>query len=61
LEADAKVKESEIDLLFLDINMPYLNGIDFLEQLENPPLCILQQLILNMLWKDSGFRWWIIF
>lgn len=41
LEADARVKESEIDLLFLDINMPYLNGIDFLEQLENPPLCIL--------------------
>lgn len=40
LEADARVKESEIDLLFLDINMPYLNGIDFLEQLENPPLCI---------------------
>ncbi|BAP29500.1 two component system response regulator [Chryseobacterium sp. StRB126] len=40
LEADTKVKESEIDLIFLDINMPYLNGIDFLEQLENPPLCI---------------------
>lgn len=40
LEAGTKVKESEIDLLFLDINMPYLNGIDFLEQLENPPLCI---------------------
>lgn len=41
LEADAKVKESEIDLLFLDINMPYLTGLEFLEQLENPPLCIL--------------------
>lgn len=40
LEADAIVKEKEIDLLFLDINMPYLNGIDFFEQLENPPLCI---------------------
>ncbi|MCS4304522.1 LytTR family DNA-binding domain-containing protein [Chryseobacterium sp. BIGb0232] len=40
LEAGTKVKESEIDLLLLDINMPYLNGIDFLEQLENPPLCI---------------------
>ncbi|MFZ4930483.1 LytR/AlgR family response regulator transcription factor [Chryseobacterium sp. Mn2064] len=40
LEANTKVKESDIDLLFLDINMPYLNGIDFLEQLENPPLCI---------------------
>ncbi|WP_330744816.1 LytR/AlgR family response regulator transcription factor [Chryseobacterium sp. CP-77] len=41
LEADAKVKESEIDLLFLDINMPYLTGLEFLEQLENLPLCIL--------------------
>lgn len=41
LEADTKVKESEIDLLFLDINMPYLTGLEFLEQLENPPLSIL--------------------
>ncbi|KMQ63914.1 LytTR family transcriptional regulator [Chryseobacterium sp. BLS98] len=41
LEADTVVKEKEIDLLFLDINMPYLNGLEFLEQLENPPLCIL--------------------
>ncbi|MBB6332498.1 DNA-binding LytR/AlgR family response regulator [Chryseobacterium sediminis] len=41
LEADTKVKENEIDLLFLDINMPYLTGLEFLEQLENPPLCIL--------------------
>ncbi|NIF05745.1 response regulator transcription factor [Chryseobacterium sp. Tr-659] len=41
LEADTIVKEKEIDLLFLDINMPYLTGLEFLEQLENPPLCIL--------------------
>lgn len=41
LEADSKVKESEIDLLFLDINMPYLSGLEFLEQLETLPLCIL--------------------
>lgn len=41
LEADTVVREKEIDLLFLDINMPYLNGLEFLEQLENPPLCIL--------------------
>ncbi|MGE8535227.1 LytTR family DNA-binding domain-containing protein [Chryseobacterium sp. D764] len=41
LEADTKVKENQIDLLFLDINMPYLTGLEFLEQLENPPLCIL--------------------
>ncbi|MBO9692616.1 LytTR family DNA-binding domain-containing protein [Chryseobacterium sp.] len=41
LEADTIVKETTIDLLFLDINMPYLSGLEFLEQLENPPLCIL--------------------
>lgn len=41
LEADTIVKEKEIDLLLLDINMPYLTGLEFLEQLENPPLCIL--------------------
>jgi len=41
LEADSMVKENEIDLIFLDINMPYLTGLEFLEQLENPPLCIL--------------------
>ncbi|CEJ67968.1 Transcriptional regulatory protein YpdB [Chryseobacterium oranimense G311] len=41
LEAGTMVKEKEIDLLFLDINMPYLSGLEFLEQLENPPLCIL--------------------
>lgn len=41
LEANSKVQEKQIDLLFLDINMPYLTGLEFLEQLENPSLCIL--------------------
>ena len=41
LEANSKVQEKQIDLFFLDINMPYLTGLEFLEQLENPPLCIL--------------------
>ncbi|WP_390882592.1 LytR/AlgR family response regulator transcription factor [Chryseobacterium paludis] len=41
LEANYKVQDNQIDLIFLDINMPYLTGLEFLEQLENPPLCIL--------------------
>jgi DNA-binding LytR/AlgR family response regulator len=41
LEAMEVLKEKEIDLMFLDINMPRLNGLEFLELLENPPLTIL--------------------
>lgn len=33
-------KETNIDLLFLDIQMPQLTGIDFLKSLKNPPLTI---------------------
>lgn len=34
------LQEEEIDLLFLDINMPKLSGISFLRNLKNPPLVI---------------------
>ncbi len=40
LEATSYLQEKAIDLLFLDINMPYLSGLEFLESLENPPLVI---------------------
>lgn len=41
IEAEKVLKTKEIDLMFLDINMPYLSGLDFLETLVNPPLTIL--------------------
>lgn len=41
LEARSALKENEIDLLFLDINMPRLSGIDFLKTLDHPPKVIL--------------------
>lgn len=41
IEARQILNETEIDLLFLDINLPGLSGIDFLETLENAPLTIL--------------------
>ncbi len=34
------IRKKNIKLLFLDIDMPGINGIDFLNSLENPPLCI---------------------
>jgi len=41
LEASDILKKKEVDLMFLDINMPHLSGLEFLESLENPPLTII--------------------
>ena len=40
LEANEMLKKEDIDLMFLDIQMPQLTGIDFLKTLSNPPLVI---------------------
>lgn len=36
-EANEALKEKEVDLMFLDIQMPGLTGIDFLRTVSNPP------------------------
>ncbi|HBQ59459.1 MAG TPA: DNA-binding response regulator, partial [Balneolaceae bacterium] len=41
LEARTLLKEHDIDLIFLDINMPRLSGINFLKTLDHPPKVIL--------------------
>ncbi len=41
LEASAKMNEDKPDLLFLDINMPDLNGINFISMLNPKPMIIL--------------------
>lgn len=41
LEAGEVLRTDKIDLMFLDINMPHLTGIEFLEILSTPPLTIL--------------------
>ncbi len=33
-------QENEVDLMFVDINMPDLNGMDFVKSLKNPPSVI---------------------
>lgn len=40
MEAFARLGQLEIDLLFLDIEMPLMNGIAFLKSLANPPKVI---------------------
>jgi DNA-binding LytR/AlgR family response regulator len=35
------LKNNTIDVIFLDINMPVLDGINFIKSLENPPLVII--------------------
>jgi len=39
-EAMELLYNKQIDLIFLDINMPKMSGIDFLKSLKNPPLVI---------------------
>ncbi|MFY0594643.1 LytR/AlgR family response regulator transcription factor [Roseivirga sp.] len=40
LEALESIKSKPVDLIFLDIQMPILSGIDFLKSLDNPPKVI---------------------
>lgn len=47
LEAKTALMKESVDLIFLDINMPVLDGIAFLKTLKNPP-----QIILTTAYKE---------
>lgn len=40
IEANEALKKHQVDLMFLDIQMPQLSGIDFLKSLQKPPFVI---------------------
>ncbi len=53
-EADAYLKENRVDLIFLDIQMPDINGMQFYRNLTNPP-----QVIFTTAFRDyavDGFN-----
>ena len=41
IEAQKIMQDEVIDAIFIDINMPDLNGLDFIRQLDNPPIVVL--------------------
>ena len=40
-EALSTIKKEKVDLMFLDISMPFIDGISFLKSLETPPKTII--------------------
>ena len=56
-EAMKALQENKIDLVFIDIQMPGLTGLQFIGSLENKPLV---QRINNMHWKLMIYLLWII-
>lgn len=51
LEAKAVLQKEKVDILFLDINMPVLDGISFLKTLRNPP-----QVIFTTAYKEYALN-----
>jgi len=58
LETMSIMEKKPVDLLFLDIQMPKINGLDFLKSLDNPPLVLegYQLDVLDYLVKPITFQ-----
>lgn len=68
LEAFEYLNQTEVDLIFLDLNMPVLKGFEFLKSLQNPPKVIVttayreyalegyEQDVVDYLLKPFGFE-----
>jgi response regulator of citrate/malate metabolism len=48
-----KLQADKIDLMFLDIHLPKLKGLDFLEALKNPPRVIITSAYKIMLCRAT--------
>ena len=59
LDAIEILKEKKIDLIFLDINMPKLTGLEFLRILKHPRWSSSQLPMPNLPSRDMNWMWWI--
>lgn len=57
-EAFSYLETHDVDLLLLDIEMPHLNGLDFLKSLSNPPITIFTTAYRN--YAFEGFELGVI-
>lgn len=58
MEAMDLLHETQVDLMFLDINMPKLTGMDFLKTLKNPP-----NIIITTAYPEyalEGYEWSVL-
>jgi DNA-binding LytR/AlgR family response regulator len=53
-EIPALIKQTNIDILFLDIQMPSINGLQLVEQLARPPMIVFTTAYAN--YAVEGFR-----
>ena len=55
-EAMAYLAENQVDAIFVDINMPDINGMDFIKGLAEPPMVVLRPLKKVLIFQVSESR-----
>ena len=61
LQLSAMLKSERPDLLFLDIEMPFISGIDFLSGITDAPQVIITTAYEQYAIKDMNWMWRTIF
>ncbi len=54
VEAREIIDMERVDAIFVDINMPDINGMDFVKQLSAPPIVVFTTAYSGMPWTAAG-------
>ena len=57
IEALDVLHSKEVDVLFLDIKMPSMTGLDLLKTLQKVPKVILKRRTQSLVWKAMNMEW----